>query len=547
MYGRTNHCVYNINYHIVFCPKFRHKIIKGMVEDVVKQVIQEICNTYGYTLIQMEVMPDHLHIFLSVPPTIAPTEVVTRLKSITTNRVFAAFPNLKKRYFWGSGLWSRGYYIGTAGNVSAATIRKYIEAQKSPPEGGENQVSKCKNNRKKKASSENVDILVEKSPLHLSPKQIDLVRSLQREAARAWNAVCSVHRVIYGRYHIWMGESAMKSFVAGGYGIHSQSVQAIVETYFECCERTRELREDGQTDWRYPYRKKYFFSVTWKPLGITHEGGVLTLSNGRGRESLTLDLPARLSQSVIKLAQIVWHRNGYWLHVAIEKPALKKVQGGATAAIDPGEVHAVTITDGEQALVVSGRLLRSLQRLRNKTLRKFQRAISKAKKGSQRHRKLLDAKYRFLNNIELQMAHAMHTISAQVAAWCSEHNISRVYIGDPSGVREKDCGRKHNQRMSQWPFGELRRMLEYKLKRLGVKLVKIEERGTSGTCPKCAEYTKQARRIYRCGQCGFTGAHRDVIGASGILDKSVNGSFTKSRRLPERVEYSRPKVLAPAA
>jgi putative transposase len=408
-------------------------------------------------------------------------------------------------------------------------------------------LSKCKNNRKKKASPENVDILVAKFPLHLTTEQIDLVRNLQREAARAWNTVCSVHRVIYGRYHLWLDEGAMKSFVAGGYGIHSQSVQAIVETYFECCERTRELREDGQTDWRYPYRKKYFFSITWKPLGITHEGGVLTLSSGRGRESLKLDLPERLTGSVIKLAQVVWHRNGYWLHVAIEKPALKKVQGGATAAIDPGEVHAVTITDGEQALVISGRLLRSLQRLRNKTLRKFQGAISRTKKGSRRRRKLLDAKYRFLNNIELRIEHARHTISAQVATWCSDHNISRVYIGDPSGVREKDCGRKHNQRMSQWPFGELRRMLEYKLKRLGVKLVKIEERGTSGTCPKCAEYTKQTGRIYRCGQCGFTGAHRDVIGASGILDKSVNGKFTRDRRLPERVEYSRPKVLAPAA
>ncbi len=237
-------------------------------------------------------------------------------------------------------------------------------------------MSKCKNNRKKKASPENFDILVAKFPLHLTPEQKDLVRSLQREAARVWNTVCSVHRLIYGRYHVWLDESAMKSFVAGRYGIHSQSVQAIVETYFECCERTRELREEGQADWRYPYRKKYFLSVTWKPLGITHEGCVLTLSNGRGGESLPLDLPARLSQSVIKLVQIVWHRNGYWLHVAIEKPALKKVQGGAAAAIDPGEVHAVTITDGEQALVVSGRLLRSLQRLRNKTLGKFQRAVS---------------------------------------------------------------------------------------------------------------------------------------------------------------------------
>jgi hypothetical protein len=66
----------------------------------------------------MESMPDHLHIFLSAPPTVAPTEIVMKLKSITANKVFAAFPNLKKSYFWGSGLWSRGYYIGTAGNIT---------------------------------------------------------------------------------------------------------------------------------------------------------------------------------------------------------------------------------------------------------------------------------------------------------------------------------------------------------------------------------------------------------------------------------------------
>ncbi|SFG28341.1 Transposase IS200 like [Desulfotomaculum arcticum] len=77
-------------------------------------------------------MLDHLHIFLSAPPTVAPTDIVRKTKSITANKIFATFPGLKKKNFWGSGMWSRGYYIGTAGNVSAETIRKYIEAQKSP-------------------------------------------------------------------------------------------------------------------------------------------------------------------------------------------------------------------------------------------------------------------------------------------------------------------------------------------------------------------------------------------------------------------------------
>jgi REP element-mobilizing transposase RayT len=63
---------------------------------------------------------------------VAPTSIVRKIKSITANKIFATFPGLKKKHFWGSGMWSRGYYVGTAGNVSAETIRKYIEAWKSP-------------------------------------------------------------------------------------------------------------------------------------------------------------------------------------------------------------------------------------------------------------------------------------------------------------------------------------------------------------------------------------------------------------------------------
>jgi putative transposase len=133
------------------------------------------------------------------------------------------------------------------------------------------------------------------------------------------------------------------------------------------------------------------------------------------------------------------------------------------------------------------------------------------------------------------------------AAWCLERGVKKVYIGDPQGVREQDCGRHHNQRMSQWSFGRLRDLLEYKLKRHGITLEKIEERGTSGTCPICGKYTKQTGRVYRCGDrdCGFGGVHRDVIGATGILDLAVNGRFTPGRKLPETVFYARPAVLTP--
>lgn len=162
-------------------------------------------------------------------------------------------------------------------------------------------------------------------------------------------------------------------------------------------------------------------------------------------------------------------------------------------------------------------------------------------------KKLLAKKYRFLNRIERQKDHILHTISVNAARWCLQRNVKTVYTGNPQGVREKNCGRKHNQRMSQWAFGKLRDLLEYKFKRHGIELIPVDERGTSGTCPVCGEYTRQTGRVYRCGNasCGLTGIHRDVLGAGGILDKSINGRFTKGRKMPASVDYLRPKTLAP--
>jgi putative transposase len=75
-------------------------------------------------------MPDHVHLFISVPPYIAPTDIVKTIKSITAIELFKNYSDLKTNKFWGSGLWSKGYYVATAGNVTADTIQRYIDEQK---------------------------------------------------------------------------------------------------------------------------------------------------------------------------------------------------------------------------------------------------------------------------------------------------------------------------------------------------------------------------------------------------------------------------------
>jgi len=128
---KTAHSVYNLNYHIVFVTKYRNKVLVGAVEEYIKEQVPLLCEHYGWEQLAIEVMPDHVHIFLSAPPSTAPNTIARTLKSILTVSVFTRFPTLKKKRFWGSGLWSEGTYYGSAGTVSAATIARYIENQKS--------------------------------------------------------------------------------------------------------------------------------------------------------------------------------------------------------------------------------------------------------------------------------------------------------------------------------------------------------------------------------------------------------------------------------
>lgn len=97
-YHSPSHCKYPTQYHIIRCPKFRFSVLKGNVEDALKQILQKNCNDYNYHIETLEVMPDHIHIFVDVPQTVAPYDVARTLKSISAIELFKAYPQLKKFY-----------------------------------------------------------------------------------------------------------------------------------------------------------------------------------------------------------------------------------------------------------------------------------------------------------------------------------------------------------------------------------------------------------------------------------------------------------------
>lgn len=129
-YHSASHCKYLIQYHIIWCPEFRFSVLKGNVEDTLKQMLHKICDDYSYHIKALEAMPDHIHIFIDVPQTVAPCDVVRTLKSISAIEMLKAYPELKQFYARCGVLWSRGYFISTAGHISETAAKKYIEEQK---------------------------------------------------------------------------------------------------------------------------------------------------------------------------------------------------------------------------------------------------------------------------------------------------------------------------------------------------------------------------------------------------------------------------------
>ena len=119
--------VFNLNYHIVFCPKYRRKVLVGVIETRLKELLHEKAAALGVEVAMLEVMPDHVHLFITAPPNDAPQLYVNQFKGYTSRVLRQEFPELKRKL---PSLWSRSYYIGAAGAVTEDVIRRYIENQK---------------------------------------------------------------------------------------------------------------------------------------------------------------------------------------------------------------------------------------------------------------------------------------------------------------------------------------------------------------------------------------------------------------------------------
>ena len=120
--------VFNIAYHLIWCPKYRRKVLTGAVEQRLKELLLSKAAELEITIETMEIMPDHVHIFVKSSPVNSPHYIVQQLKGVTSRRLREEFPHLKSRL---PTLWTRSYYCESIGHISEETVRRYIEEQKN--------------------------------------------------------------------------------------------------------------------------------------------------------------------------------------------------------------------------------------------------------------------------------------------------------------------------------------------------------------------------------------------------------------------------------
>lgn len=125
---RSNKSVFNVGYHLIWCPKYRRNVLVGSVETRLKELLVQKAGELGTSIEKMEVMPDHVHLFVKADPTMSPHFIVQQLKGYTSRTLRQEFPTLRSRL---PTLWTRSYYVESVGHLSESVIRKYIEDQKN--------------------------------------------------------------------------------------------------------------------------------------------------------------------------------------------------------------------------------------------------------------------------------------------------------------------------------------------------------------------------------------------------------------------------------
>ncbi len=127
-FKKLSHVIYRCSYHIVWTPKYRYRILDGLVKDLLLKDIPMLLEWKSCELLEINIQTDHIHLIVSIPPKMSLSQLMGVLKGKTAIKIFKSYPQLKTKPYWGNHLWSRGYCADTIG-LDEDKIKKYVKYQ----------------------------------------------------------------------------------------------------------------------------------------------------------------------------------------------------------------------------------------------------------------------------------------------------------------------------------------------------------------------------------------------------------------------------------
>ena len=137
-YRKLSHVVYKCDYHIVWTPKYRYRVLFGEVKSLIEKDVRMLCEWKGVEIMELNVQIDHIHVVCSIPPKVSVSALMGTLKGKLAIKLFKSYPKLKEKPYWGNHFWSRGYFVTTVG-IDEDIIRRYVKYQEGEDKREESQ------------------------------------------------------------------------------------------------------------------------------------------------------------------------------------------------------------------------------------------------------------------------------------------------------------------------------------------------------------------------------------------------------------------------
>ena len=129
-FKKLSHVIYECKYDLVWCPKYRYRVLSGPVKEEVEDTLRSLCEWKKVEILEMNVQADHVHMVVEIPPKLSISQVMGILKGKSAIKIFKSFSGLKKKPYWGNHFWARGYCVSTVG-MDEEKIRKYVKWQEN--------------------------------------------------------------------------------------------------------------------------------------------------------------------------------------------------------------------------------------------------------------------------------------------------------------------------------------------------------------------------------------------------------------------------------